>query len=109
MDSSITNMALVLALFLVVLYDFIKEPKLLKDRKYLYAGILSNFFLLLFFIFFIFELNRFWMYAAIGLGFIPGIYFQYLRYRAQKSSDFMRILPGIIALGLMFYIVIKVI
>jgi hypothetical protein len=103
-----SDTALFIILFLVILLDFLKDRHYYSDRRYLIAGILSRLFILLFIVLFILDADKSWLYLVIGIGLIPGAYFQILRFRKDLYKGYLKVVPGILAIIIMVYIVIKV-
>lgn len=108
MENNSINIVIILCLFLIFLTDFLKNRDYLKDKRYLLAGIISNIFLLLFLIFFILDIGEITLYIVLGLGIIPGIFFEILKFRKIRNENFLKILPGIMAILIMVYLVFRV-
>jgi hypothetical protein len=109
MSTNLINILLVISVFMVLVLDFLKNSKLLKDKRYLIAGSITNLLFIVFILMFIFNLEGFWIYIALASIALSGFYFQYLKFRLLKEYNITTLIPFILIIIFSLFILLKVI
>ena len=104
MSSISPDVFLVICLLLFFAYEFLRDPRFLRDKKYLVSGLVSTLFILVTLILFLFDAERRWIYITMILGIVPGLHFQYLKVKGMGDFRIVKIVPTIVAIILAVYI-----
>jgi len=109
MEQNETNLLLLFIVFLLIVIDILRNHKIFRSRKTLFAGIVSYMMIIGFFVSFIlYPSNRILPFIFIVLGAIPYGYYWYQRTTISERRN-EAIITGILILAVILYFLTKMI